>query len=138
VHDINAIMSTFAGFGFHPTDLVPPASVAGREAVPRLILESGDSRKPLVTLRELVSELRRLGEKGMTITRFKGLGEMDPEELWDTTLDPEHRTLMQVKLDDAAAADEMFRTLMGEKVEPRRDFINKHALLMEEIDYHGA
>lgn len=138
VHDINVIMSSFAQYGFQPTDLVPPASVAGREPVPRLILESGDSRKPLVTLRDLVSELRRLGEKGMTITRFKGLGEMDPEELWETTLDPEHRTLMQVKLDDAAAADEMFRTLMGEKVEPRRDFINKHALLMEEIDYHGA
>ena len=99
------------------------------------IAEQGEA---LDQARELVSELRRLGEKGMTITRFKGLGEMDPEELWDTTLDPEHRTLMQVKLDDAAAADEMFRTLMGEKVEPRRDFINKHALLMEEIDYHGA
>jgi DNA gyrase subunit B len=74
----------------------------------------------------------------MTITRFKGLGEMDPEELWETTLDPSNRTLMQVKLEDASAADEMFRTLMGEKVEPRRDFINKHALQMEEIDYHGS
>lgn len=64
-----------------------------------------------------MSEIRRLGEKGMSITRFKGLGEMDADELWETTLDPEKRTLMQVKLEDAFKADEMFRTLMGEKVE---------------------
>jgi len=63
---------------------------------------------------------------------------MDPEELWETTLDPAKRILMQVKLDDAAKADELFRTLMGEKVEPRRDFINKHALQVREIDWHGA
>ena len=102
------------------------------------MLIAGDNPKPLTSLRELVQEIRRMGEKGMTITRFKGLGEMDPEELWDTTLDPAKRTLMQVKLEDAAEAEEMFRTLMGEKVEPRRDFINKHALLMEDLDYHGA
>jgi len=138
VHDINGVLATFGEHGLLPSDLVPPASIAGREPEPRLILECGDNRKPLVTLRDLVSELRRVGERGMTITRFKGLGEMDPEELWETTLDPSNRTLMQVKLEDASAADEMFRTLMGEKVEPRRDFINKHALQMEEIDYHGS
>jgi DNA gyrase subunit B len=86
----------------------------------------------------LTIDIRKLGEKGMTITRFKGLGEMDPEELWETTLDPAKRTLMRVKLDDAAKADELFRTLMGEKVEPRRDFINRHALQVREIDWHGA
>jgi DNA gyrase subunit B len=63
---------------------------------------------------------------------------MDPEELWDTTLDPHQRTLMQIKLDDAFKADEMFRTLMGDKVEPRRDVIHKYALQVTEIDYHGA
>ena len=89
-------------------------------------------------LRELVSEVRRLGEKGLSITRFKGLGEMDPEELWETTLDPSKRTLMKVQLDDALKADEMFRTLMGEKVEPRRDFIYKYAIEVKDIDYHGA
>jgi DNA gyrase subunit B len=92
----------------------------------------------LAHLRELTHEVRRLGEKGLTITRFKGLGEMDGEELWDTTLDPARRTLLQVKLEDALAADEMFRTLMGEKVEPRREFIQKHALEVKDIDYHGA
>lgn len=89
-------------------------------------------------LRELVPEVRRLGERGLTITRFKGLGEMDGEELWETTLDPAKRMLMQVHLEDAFKADEMFRILMGEKVEPRRDFIQKHALEVKDIDYHGA
>jgi DNA gyrase subunit B len=84
-----------------------------------------------------VAEVRKLGERGLTVTRFKGLGEMDPEELWETTLDPEKRTLLQVQLDNAAQADDMFRTLMGEKVEPRRDFIQKHALEAE-VDFHGA
>jgi DNA gyrase subunit B len=79
-----------------------------------------------------------MGERGMTITRFKGLGEMDGEELWETTLDPQKRMLLQVQPGDAFKADEMFRTLMGEKVEPRRDFIQKHALDVKDIDYHGA
>jgi DNA gyrase subunit B len=82
--------------------------------------------------------VRRLGEKGLSITRFKGLGEMDADELWETTLDPAKRTLVRVQLDDALKAEEMFRTLMGEKVEPRREFIQKHALEVREIDYHGA
>ena len=89
-------------------------------------------------MRELVGEVRRLGERGLAVTRFKGLGEMDPEELWETTLDPQKRTLLQVQSEDALKADEMFRVLMGEKVEPRREFIQKHALEVKDIDYHGA
>ena len=109
-----------------------------REPPLRLELASGENRRSLWHLRDLVMEVRRLGEKGMSVMRFKGLGEMDPEELWDTTLDPDRRTLMRVRLDDAIKADEMFRTLMGEKVEPRREFIQKHALEVKDIDYHGA
>ena len=82
--------------------------------------------------------MRRLGETGITVTRFKGLGEMDPDELWKTTLDPEARTLMKVHLEDALKADELFRTLMGDKVEPRRDFIYKYAIEVKDLDYHGA
>jgi len=119
-------------------DLLPAPRVAGREPPPRFRLENGDAQKLLGQLRELAPEVRRLGERGLTITRFKGLGEMDGEELWETTLDPDKRTLMKVMLDDAFKADEMFRTLMGEKVEPRRDFIQKHALEVKDIDYHGA
>ena len=92
----------------------------------------------LAYLREPVAEVRRLGARGLTVTRFKGLGEMDADELWETTLDPATRTLVRVQLEDALKAEEMFRTLMGEKVEPRREFIQKHALEVKDIDYHGA
>ena len=102
------------------------------------MLESGDLRRVLLQLRELVGEVRRLGERGMQVTRFKGLGEMDPEELWETTLDPAKRVLLQVQLDDAFKADEMFRTLMGEQVDPRRKFIIENGLKVKDLDYHGA
>ncbi len=75
-----------------------------------------------------------MGEKGLHVTRFKGLGEMNAEELRETTLDPANRTLVQVKMDDAGAADRLFRVLMGDKVEPRRDFIEKHALEVRNLD----
>jgi DNA gyrase subunit B len=112
--------------------------VAGREPPVRFVLHSGDQRRVLPHLRELVAEVRRLDERGLTVTRFKGLGEMDAEELWGTTLDPARRTLLQVQQEDARKADEMFRILMGEKVELRREFIQKHALEVKDIDYHGA
>jgi DNA gyrase subunit B len=138
VREVNRGVQELERFGLKPSDLVPAPRIAGREPPPRLVLENGDHRRHLVTLRELVVEVRKLGERGLSITRFKGLGEMDPEELWETTLDPDKRILMRVQLDDALKADEMFRILMGEKVEPRRDFIQKYALEVKDIDYHGA
>ena len=138
VRSVNRGVERLREFGLLPADLLPAPRLAGREPPPRFRLESGDTNRQLPHLRDLVPEVRRLGEKGLTITRFKGLGEMDPEELWETTLDPAKRVLMKVNLDDALKADEMFRTLMGEKVEPRRDFIQKHALEVKDIDYHGA
>jgi DNA gyrase subunit B len=138
VRQVNRGLEGLRRHGLVPRDLVPAPRIAGREPPLRLVLESGDRRDVLVTLRELVGEVRRIGERGLTITRFKGLGEMDAEELWETTLNPEKRTLLRVQLDDALKADEMFRILMGEKVEPRRDFIQKNALEAKEIDYHGA
>ena len=87
-------------------------------------------------LRELVAKVRRIGEKGLTITRFKGLGEMDADELWETTLDPTKRTLLKVTLVDAEAANELFRTLMGEEVEKRRNFIFEKGInVKDNIDY---
>lgn len=126
----------FEGLTFGPGDLVPLPRVAGREPPVRFTLEHDGSRKDLASLRELVLEIRRLGEKGIAITRFKGLGEMDPEELWATTLDPQHRTLLKVTLNDAFKAEEMFRTLMGKEVQDRRAFIFKNSLKsVDEIDY---
>jgi DNA gyrase subunit B len=141
LHEVRAInrgLERLREFGLGKADLVALPRVAGREPPVRFVLEHGDTRRDLPHLRELAPEVRRLGERGMAITRFKGLGEMDGEELWETTLDPAKRTLMQVQMDDALKADEMFRTLMGEKVEPRREFIQKHALEVKDIDYHGA
>jgi DNA gyrase subunit B len=138
VRKINSGLAELKAFGLEKDDLLPPVRVAGREPPVRLKLESGDAGRTLSTLRELVTEVRRLGEKGLSITRFKGLGEMDPEELWDTTLDPDRRILLKVQLEDAAAADELFRTLMGDKVEPRREFIYKYAIEVKDLDYHGA
>jgi DNA gyrase subunit B len=135
---VNRGLEKLRTFGLQPGDLVPAPRIAGREPAPRFYLENDDRKQVLPHLRVLVAEVRKHGEKGIKIVRFKGLGEMDGEELWDTTLNPETRTLLRVELEDALNADEMFRILMGEKVEPRRDFIQKHALEVKEIDYHGA
>jgi DNA gyrase subunit B len=138
VRGINHGLRELRNLGLRGEDLVPAPRLAGREPPPRFLLENGDLKRVLPHLRELVGEVRKLGERGQTITRFKGLGEMDAEELWETTLDPAKRTLLQVKPDEAGEADLMFRTLMGEKVEPRREFIQKYALEVKDIDYHGA
>jgi len=141
LHEVKAVnrgLERLRPFGLSGSDLVPAPRVAGREPPPRYLLEHEDQKRHLPHLRDLPAEVRRFGERGLKITRFKGLGEMDGKELWETTLDPAHRTLLRVQLDDALKAEELFRTLMGEKVEPRREFIQKHALDVKDIDYHGA
>ncbi|MFO0936741.1 MAG: DNA gyrase subunit B [Gemmataceae bacterium] len=136
VRSLNKALVKLKELGFGPGDLLPLPRVAGREPVVRFTLIHGDSRQPLADLRELVADIRKLGEKGWTITRFKGLGEMDPEELWDTTLDPTKRTLAKVTLSDAIQAEKMFRMLMGDDVEGRREYILKNRISsLDDIDY---
>ncbi len=132
MHTINAGLAELGDLGFDIQSLIPQERTGVEE--PRYVLRRGDNDIPLEDLRGLPTAIRTAGQKGMQVTRFKGLGEMDAEELRDTTLDPNHRTLLQVTMQDAGAADEMFRVLMGDKVEPRREFIEKHALEVRNLD----
>ena len=132
VKTINAGLKELEAFGFNIDALLPKDRTGIEE--PRYILRKGENETPVEDLRGLVNAVRAAGEKGMQVTRFKGLGEMNAEELRETTLDPNNRTLIKVKMDNAAEADNMFRILMGDKVEPRREFIEKYALDISELN----
>ncbi len=132
VRTINSGLNQLAEFGFDVQALLPQERTGTEE--PRFVFKRGESETGLDDLRGLLAAVRTAGEKGLTITRFKGLGEMNAEELRETTLDPEHRNLIQVSMTNAAEADELFRVLMGDKVEPRREFIEKYALEVKNLD----
>jgi len=108
-------------------------SLAEFKTPPHLVEDKNRSWK-FHSLDELLGFILEEGQKGISVQRFKGLGEMNPEQLWETTMDPESRTLLKVKIEDAAEADYIFTTLMGDKVEPRREFIQNNVLELNELD----
>ena len=94
----------------------------------------GNKTQPVASFADAQAWLLEEAKKGRQIQRFKGLGEMNPEQLWDTTVNPDTRRLLQVKIEDAVAADAIFSTLMGDVVEPRREFIEDNALRVSNLD----
>jgi DNA gyrase subunit B len=132
VRTINGALKDLATMGFDLSALIPQERTGSQES--RYVLRRGEDEKGIEDLRGLLQAVREAGQKGLQLTRFKGLGEMNAEELRETTLDPANRTLVKVQMKDAGAADEMFRVLMGDHVEPRREFIEKHALEVRNLD----
>jgi DNA gyrase subunit B len=101
---------------------------------PGAYVQRGDEKREVASFKVAIAWLFDQAKKGQTIQRYKGLGEMNADQLWDTTINPETRRLMQVRIDDAVAADDIFTTLMGDAVEPRREFIEKNALHVSNLD----
>ncbi len=102
--------------------------------MPPYAVENGEHPAQLKTLTEVLNYIMEGGKKGQYIQRYKGLGEMNPEQLWETTMNPESRVLLQVRIEDAVEANDIFSTLMGDEVEPRRKFIEEHALTVKNLD----
>jgi DNA gyrase subunit B len=125
-------LSDLASLGFSRADYL---GVAAAEAGYKFkVIEANQAEHGVTSLAAVLTTIRELGKKGMDVQRYKGLGEMNAEQLWDTTMDPGRRVLLRVKLEDAYAADDMFRILMGEGVAARREFIEQHALEITDLD----
>src|SRR5690606_10082424 len=107
-----------------------PDPVETDEGAEAPVVREGSITRPV----ELLEAVLAAGRKGLSISRYKGLGEMNAEQLWETTLDPENRELLQVKVEDADVTDEIFTRLMGDVVEPRREFIQDNALNVANLD----
>ncbi len=137
VHRLNELRMTLAKFDIHPEDYFRRVeqTVAGETLPTRFALVDAEGHSTDVpNPQSIIKGVRDLGSRGIEIKRFKGLGEMNAEELWDTTMNPQKRTLLRVKLEDAAEADRLFSILMGDNVPQRRSFIEDHALEVKNLD----
>ena len=114
--------------------LKPVKAVSGEALMTKFLLTHGEDNYDIASLGDICAGIRQIGGKGIEIKRFKGLGEMNADQLWDTTMNPETRTLLSVKVDDAGEADRLFSILMGGDVEKRRNFIRDHALEVQNLD----
>jgi DNA gyrase subunit B len=101
---------------------------------PAFSLQTKQGAVEVMSVEGIAEKLLEMGQKGCEIQRYKGLGEMNPEQLWETTMDPQHRSLLQVHLQDLEKADEIFTVLMGDQVEPRKFFIESNALRVRNLD----
>jgi DNA gyrase subunit B len=108
--------------------------VQAKPLQPILKLTAGEDTTPLYSLKELLDAIKERAKQGMVVQRYKGLGEMNPGQLWETTMDPARRTLLNITIEDAVKANEMFTVLMGDAVEPRREFIEEHAREVTNLD----
>ncbi len=134
INQINKQLQKQFGLDLKDFLLKPAKSVSGEPAPTKFELLSGDDKYEVASLGDICASIRQIGGKGIEIKRFKGLGEMNAEQLWETTMNPQTRTLLSVKLDDAGEADRLFSILMGGDVEKRRNFIRDHALEVQNLD----
>jgi DNA gyrase subunit B len=138
-HKLHSIAAAQADAYDHPVRLVKAGDVAEEEPETGAEDEEGEeipalAEDAITRPSQLLDAVLAAGRKGLSISRYKGLGEMNPEQLWETTLDPENRILLQVKVEDADVTDEIFTRLMGDVVEPRREFIQDNALSVANLD----
>ncbi len=134
INEIDAKLRSEFALNLKDFLLQPKRVVSGEVQPTKFSLVNDQDQYDVVSLGEICSSVRYIGGKGIEIKRFKGLGEMNADQLWDTTMNPSTRTLLQVKLDDAGEADRLFSILMGDNVEQRRNFIKDHALEVQNLD----
>ncbi|MEA3279420.1 MAG: DNA gyrase subunit B, partial [Thermodesulfobacteriota bacterium] len=139
IKDVDKYVKIGRGLVYSPN--FQKSMVVGKKIIeydkPPFIVVNGEKESDSIVIndkKELLSFLIEEGKKGIGVQRYKGLGEMNPDQLWETTMDPDKRTLLKVKIEDVVETDEIFTILMGEEVEPRREFIQNNALEVSMLD----